>query len=233
MIWFGTTKRLVFCPSSRFITNQIRIGSAYSCRAHRFVCVDHNFVFGCFFYSVLIVVIGPLAVMIRAQRKDIANVSAFYSIITIVFHELVRFVHMTLIITNRSRSFVMHDHFYSFGLRIVTNSFDIKIWIRSYEIKNIIFGMAKPIFPSFVPSFYQNPVKSVLRSKINVFFHIFGSSSVTTVGFYFSEIGNTKLHRRQFIGIRPTTFIGNHFPPNPNIFHRFYPRSIFNFTRIV
>ena len=182
MIWFGTTKRLIFCPSSRSITNQIRDSPAYSV-GRNCSCALTIICIWPFFYRALIVVIGPLVCnRLVVSKEGYCPRIRFYSIITIVFRELVRFVHMTLIITNRSRSFVMHDHFYSFGLRIVTNSFDIKNLIRSYEIKDIIFEWPKPIFhPSFHPS-TKTPSNCVAQQNQCIFF-TFSVELQTTVGF--------------------------------------------------
>ena len=50
--------------------------------------------------------------------------------------------------------------------------FNIKIRIRCNKIKNIIFLITKPVFPTYIPSFYKKLVKTMFRCKINITFHI-------------------------------------------------------------
>ncbi|MNL48904.1 hypothetical protein D3C87_1717910 [compost metagenome] len=131
----------------------------------------------------------PLIIMIFTARKDWPHIAALYSIITIVFHKTISFVHVTFIIACRAGSFVMHDYFNPFRFGILLNSFYIKIRIRGYKIKNIIFRLAKPIFPAFVPPLHQYRTKPICSCEINVFFYISRIGAMFSVGFSFCIIG--------------------------------------------
>src|SRR5690606_16309785 len=101
VIGFRTAKSLKFGSSGRLVTYQVRIGSGYSRWANRLVSIDHNFIFGCFFYSILIMIYNPLAVMVFASGQNIAYITTFYSIIAVVNHKLISFVKMSFVVANR------------------------------------------------------------------------------------------------------------------------------------
>ena len=178
-------------------------------------------------------VVHPLSVMMFATRNDIADISTLHSIVAVIYHKLICRIQMTFIVTNRSGCLVMHHQLYSFWLRICIQHFQIEIRIRCNEIKYIIFWFAEPIFPTFVPSFYQYLIKSMFRSKVNVPFHIIVIRCMASVRFCFWIICFAQFHRVNIVRICPRTFSANHFPPHTNVFHRFNPRNIFISTRIV
>lgn len=101
MIYIVTTKRFIFSTSSRLITYQVRVSSAQTCWADCFMSVDHDFVIGSFGYGIEIMIYHPLAVVVFAARDDITHISTLYSIVAVVCHELVSFIHMTFIISYR------------------------------------------------------------------------------------------------------------------------------------
>ena len=115
--------------------------------------IHHNLIFGCFFYCILIMIYNPLIIMIFSSWENIAYIAALYNIVSIFLHELIRLVHVTLIVTNRSRCFMMHNHFYSFRFCIFMYLFNIKIRIWRYKIENVVFGATKPVFPALIPAF--------------------------------------------------------------------------------
>ena len=128
---------------------------------------------------------------------------------------------------------MMHHQSYSFIMCVSIQLFNIKIRIRSHKIKNIIFLISKPIFPTNIPSFYQQLIESMFRSKINILLHISCISRMITIRFYFPIIRFSKLHGRNIISIAPWLPSSNHLPPYPHIFYRLNPRSILNFTWLI
>ena len=140
---------------------------------------------------------------------------------------------MTFVVANRRRGFVMHDELHILAFRIIAEPFDVKIGIRRNEIENIVFLMTEPVFPTFIPTFHQNGVKTILGCKVDISLHIFSVGRVFTIARQFRIIGFTQLHTRNGISISPLATTGNHVPPYTNIFHGMNPRSIFNFGRFV
>ena len=133
-------------------------------------------------------VIHPLSVMMFAPRDDITHITAFYSIVSVVSHKLVGCIQMSLIITNGSRCFMMHHQFHTFLFGIRIQHLHIKIRIGSDKIKYIIFGFAKPVFPAFVPAFYQYSIESVGCGKVDITFHVSGVGRMFAVRFCFGVI---------------------------------------------
>ena len=118
---------------------------------------------------------------------------------------------------------MVHDEFHIFRMCIFIQHFNIKIWIWCNKIKNKFFRFSEPIFPTFVPTFYQNSIKAMFRSEIDIFFNIVIVRSVRTVWFRFRIICNAKMYIID-IGIIPSSTIWNeHLPPNSNIFHWMNP----------
>ena len=60
--------------------------------------IDHDVMFCSLFNAMKIVVNHALAVMIFAPWNDIAYISAFNGVITILIHELIGFLHATFIV---------------------------------------------------------------------------------------------------------------------------------------
>ena len=63
--------------------------------------IDPDMMFRSLLNSMEIVVVHPLAVMILAERQDIAHITALHCIITILLHKIVGSIHVTLVITYR------------------------------------------------------------------------------------------------------------------------------------
>ena len=129
----------IFCTTGRFITNQIRICTAQSSRANSLVCIHHNFMIRSFLHRIQIMIIQPLTVVVFTTWDDIANISTLHRIVTVIFHKLISFIHMTFIVTHRCRSLMMHHQLHSFTSSILIQHFHIKIRIRSNEVEHIVF----------------------------------------------------------------------------------------------
>src|SRR5688572_18735411 len=106
MIRLGTTKGLVFCSSCRFITDQVRISAGNTSRTHGLMSVHHDLVFSRFFNSILVMIVDPLAVMVFTTGKDVAYITALYSIIAVFLHKLISCIHMALIVPYRTGTFM-------------------------------------------------------------------------------------------------------------------------------
>ena len=171
--------------------------------------------------------------MVFASRNDIPYITAFYGGVFVFVHQLIGFIHKTLVVADRRGGFVVHNHLNSLAFGVLVNSFDIKIGVRCLEVEYQIFRMSKPIFPPDVPTFYEYAIKTIFGGKVDVFLHIFGSSPVLAVGFEGGVIGFTDMHTRYIVSIRPFFHTGNHFPPYPYVLHRVNPRSISQSARFV
>ena len=68
---------------------------------------------------------------------------------------------------------MMHEKFHTLGMRILVQSLDVKIRIRSYEIEDIILVAVCPVFPADIPAFYQDLVKAMLGGEVDLAAHIF------------------------------------------------------------
>ena len=98
VIRLTAAKRLIFRATGTFISNKVWIGTAKSCGSNRLVSIDHNVMFCSLLNAMKIVVNHALAVMIFATWNDIAYISAFNGVITILVHELIGFLHATFIV---------------------------------------------------------------------------------------------------------------------------------------
>ena len=134
--------------------------------------IYHNFIISSFLHSIQIVVYHPLSIVMFTTRNDITHITALHRMISIVYHKLISLIHVTLIVTDRSRSFMMHNHLHTFAGCIAMHFFHVKVRIGSYKIKHIVLALAEPIFPTLVPSFHQYSIKTMFGRKIDVTFHI-------------------------------------------------------------
>ena len=230
---FTATKSLIFRTTGRLVTNQVRISTAKSGRTHSFMGIYANLILGSFSHGVQIMVVHPLTVVMLSTRNHIAYITTLHCIVTVVYHKLVGFIHMTFIIAYGCRSFMMHHQFHTLTFSVSVQHLYIKVRIWSYKIKYIIFRMTEPVFPSFVPTFYQHLIKSIFSCKVYITFYVFIGSTMTSVRFSFGIVRFTQFYRRQIIGISPSALSGNHFPPYAYIFHRLNPGNIFISTRLI
>ena len=93
-------KRLILCTTSRLVTNEIRIGTAKTCRANSLVCIYHDVVFGRLGNAIEVVIIEPLSVVMLATWNNVAHITTLYRIVSIFVHQVVCCLKMALVITN-------------------------------------------------------------------------------------------------------------------------------------
>ena len=165
--------------------------------------IYHNFIVGSLFNCVKIVVNHPLSVMMFSTRNNIAHISTLNRVISVIYHKLICLIHVAFIISYRRRCFMVHHHLNTLAGCVTVKFFHIKVWIRSYEIKYIIFCFTKPVFPTFIPSFNKYCIKSVCSCKVNIFLHIFCIGRMFSVRFGLFIICNSKFNTRNPISIRP------------------------------
>ena len=168
-------------------------------------------------------IIHPLSVVVLTARNDVSYITALHRIITVVYHKLVSLVHMTFVVAYRSRSFMVHHQTYSLASCILLQFFHVKVRVRSDKIEHIILTLTEPIFPTLVPSFYQDLAKSVFCGKIDIAFYVSCISRMLAVRFNFRIIGYTQFNTIKFVCISPSAFVCNHIPPYSDVFHRGYP----------
>ena len=95
-------ERLILCTTSRLIAYQVRIGTTKTCRACCLMSIDHDMVLGSLGYAIKIVIVEPLTIVMLATRNDVTYISALHRIVTILIHQVIGSLQMTLIITHRS-----------------------------------------------------------------------------------------------------------------------------------
>ena len=176
MVHRVATKALILCATCALVTNQVGIGAAYTCRAGSLMRINHDFIVGGLGYAIQVVIIHPLTIVMFTARNDVAHIATLNCGVPIVNHKLVSLVKMTLIVTGRTRCFVVHNHFYALRSSIFMNSLDIKIRVRRDKVKHIVLFMSEPIFPTNVPTLNKYRVKTIFCGKVNVALHIFGIS---------------------------------------------------------
>ena len=223
MVHRVATKALILCATCALVTNQVRIGAAYTCRASSLMRINHYFIVGGLGYAIQVVIIHPLAIVMFTAWNDVAHIATLNCGVTIVNHKLVSLVKMALIVTGRTRCFVVHNHFHTLRGSIFMNCLDIKIRVRRDKVKHIVLFMSEPIFPTNVPTLNKYRVKTIFCSKVNVALHIFGISRVCTVRLGMCIVGFAQFYGREVIGVSPSSLVGNHVPPNANILGRLYP----------
>ena len=128
---------------------------------------------------------------------------------------------------------MMHDELHSLGMCILIECLDVEIRIGSQEIEYFFLHIATPVFPTDVPSFYQDSIETMGCSKVNVTAHIgiVGRMLARWLGMYI--VGSIQLHGRIIMGIGPLPLTGNHLPPYTHVLHRMNPGGILDLARLI
>ena len=168
-----------------------------------------------------------------ATGNDVAHISALDGMVTVVDHEAVGIVHVTLVVAYRRGGLVVHDHLHPFLGGIAVNLLHVEVGIGSYEIEYIVLAVSEPVFPTDVPAFDQHGIETVGRRKVDVALHVLGVGRVGAIGLGLGVVGLVQMHAIQVVGIGPGAFAGNHIPPDTDVFRRFYPGGIGKFARLV
>ena len=217
---------LVFGAHRRLVADEVRIGAAEPCGTHCLVGIDHDMVLRRLLNAIEVVVVDPLGVVGLASRHDIAHIARFHGGVVVAVHELIRGIEMALVVADRGRGLVVHYHLHALFLGIVVDTLYIEVGIGGNKVIDIVFLIAEPVFPSYIPSLYEHAIEAVLGGEINIAEDILGGSTVVAVGLYLAVVGLTDLHRWQVAGVRPPFAPVDHLPPYSDVLHRFNPRGI-------
>ena len=79
---------------------------------------------------------------------------------------------MALVIAYGAGSLVVHHQFHTLCVGILVEHVYVEIGIRGDEIKHIVFGVAKPVFPAYIPTLDKHLVKAMLGSEVDILLHI-------------------------------------------------------------
>ena len=116
---------------------------------------------------------------------------------------------------------------------IVVEHLYVEVGIRRHEVEDVKFLVSEPVFPSFVPSFYQNLLQTILCSEVDVALHLIVCCTMCAVGLALTVVGNAETNRRHVVGVAPCLGAYNHVPPHATILCRMNPRSILYLARLV
>ena len=195
--------------------------------------IYHDVVVGSTFDGMLVVVDFNLAVVVFATWNDVAHISAFHGIVSIVTHKLVGTIHVLLVVHYRRRGLVVHDEFHASAMRIVVERLDVEVGIGSQKVEYLFLGVSAPVLPANVPAFDEHGIKPVVGGKVDM------PTYVGIVGAMFARrcclgiIGQSKFHRWVVVGICPFAFARNHLPPHADILHRMDPTGILDLAGLV
>ena len=74
----------------------------------------------------------------------------------------------------------------------------VEVWIRSDEIKDEVLRVSNPVFPADVPAFYEELVKAMLGSEVDISFIVFIVGRVLSVWFHLRIVSLAKPNSRKF-----------------------------------
>ena len=156
------------------------------------MAIHHDVMLGCCLDDTLIVIVHQLAVVILATWDDVAYITGLHCIITILVHQVEGILQVALVVEGRSGSLVVHHQLDTLGVCVVVEHLDVEVWIWSHEVEDIELLMTEPVLPTFIPTFYQHFLKSVLGCKVDIFLHLLIGSSMCTIRFALAIIGDTE-----------------------------------------
>ena len=110
---------------------------------------------------------------------------------------------MTLVVYRAGTGLVVHNHLHALFLGIAADFGNIEVGIWGDKVKDIVLLLAEPVFPTFVPSFHQDGIKTVLCGEVYVVLHMLGVGTMLAVGLQFAVVGNAQLHAVHVVGIGP------------------------------
>ena len=223
VVSYVSAECLILSTTCTLIAYKVRPGAADARRACRFVSIHHDVVFGGSLYYALIVIVHQLAVVILASRNDVADVSCLNGIIAVLVHQTESILQMALVIECGRRGFVVHHQLHALRVGIVVEHLYIEVGIRRHEVEDIQLLVSEPVFPSFIPSFYQNLLQTVLCSEVDVALHLIVCCTMCAVGLALAVVGHAETNRRQVVGITPCLGAYNHVPPHTAILCRMNP----------
>ena len=149
-------KRFILSAACRLVAYEVRIGAAESGGAHSLVGIDHDMVFSCFGDAVQVVVVHPLSVVVFTTWYDIAHISALHRVVAVFVHKVVGCIEVAFVVAHRRRCLMVHHQTYTLGMSIVVESLDVEVGIWCLEIEDVVLTVSEPVFPTYVPTLYEN-----------------------------------------------------------------------------
>ena len=116
---------------------------------------------------------------------------------------------------------------------ILVEHLDVEVGVWGHEVEHVTFPHVGPVFPSYVPSFYEHLVETVLGSEVDVTLHLLVVGSMTTVGLHAAPVYLVEFYRGKLVGVVPTALAYNHLPPYTAVFRGVYPRGVVKSARLV
>ena len=218
-----TTEGLILLTTCRLLRDEVRIGTAETRHVDGLVSIDGDLMLSSLLDSVEVVVHHALTVVVLTAGDDVAYVAALDSGVAVVSHELVRLLHVPLIVRDRAGGLVVHDDLHALALSVVTELSDVEVGVRGDEVKDTILTVAEPVFPTDIPAFDQDGIEAVLSGEVDVLLDVLGVGSVLAIRLHLRVVGLTDLHVGQVVGVRPRALARDHLPPDPYILNRLDP----------
>ena len=140
---------------------------------------------------------------------------------------------MALVVLGRAGGLMVHQNLHTFAMRVLVKHLNIEIGVGGYKVEHVAFPEVCPVFPTYVPTFYQHLVKPVLGGKVDITFYLLVIGGMSTIGLYLAPIDAVELDAGIFIGVVPTALAHNHLPPYATVFCGMNPRGVFYLTGLV
>ena len=233
MIGIIATHCFELSATGRFLSQPVGIGTAQTCGTYCLVAINHYFIISSATGYMDVMVVHPLGRVVFITGDDITYVTGFHGMITIVYHELEGLIQLAFVVGSIGGCFVMHHHLHAFFFGVTLQLFDVEVGIGFVEEELTIFPVRSPVFPTFVPAFYQYSVDAMGGGEVDIFLHMGGIGGVMTIGFQFGIIRNAGLGLVEITICPGLSFACEHFPPHADEFHRTNPGGIFILARFV
>jgi hypothetical protein len=98
MVRHCTSECLILCSACSLCTDEVRICTAETGRTYHLMTVEHDLMLGSLLHHVHVVVDERLAGVVLADRKDIADITALDSVVSVFVHELESLVEVAIIV---------------------------------------------------------------------------------------------------------------------------------------
>ena len=233
MIGIIATHCFELSTTGRFLSQPVRVSTTQTGGAYCLVAINHYFIISSATGYMDVMVVHPLGRVVFITGDDITYVTGFHSMITIVYHELEGLIQLAFVVGSIGGCFVMHHHLHAFFFGVTLQLFNVEVGIGFVEEELTIFPVRSPVFPTFVPAFYQYSVDAMGGGKVDIFLHMGGIGGVMTIGFQFGIIRNAGFGLVEITICPGFSFACEHFPPHADEFHRTNPGGIFILARFV
>ena len=108
---------------------------------------------------------------------------------------------------------------------------EIRIW--GNEVEDISLPHVGPVFPTYVPTFYEHLIKTILSSEVDIALHILVISLMCAIRLNLTPVYLVELDAGEVVGVMPASTSYNHLPPYTTVLCRMNPRGILEFARLI